>query len=227
MTHEPLIESTAVVFHEIQTGDYSKELSVITHPIHYDRKGQPMLGAGRVFSTSDKQRLADSLGRNLTRDVEFMDTQCLAGGAETLMWFSPRKGKRELCVIDEYLQVPLPSLVFLLHKGQLFVKAYKGDKRPDPKTRLYDAPLPNLYADASWCDGGNRLPGFPAQSDIERIERMFFESPFTGMHHTNIGGFTQMQPYFRSLAKKKVFPTSTLRGNDQALGQFLKRSSAR
>ena len=215
------VETTAILFHELHTGDYQSELSVVTHPVASDAKGLPVLGPGRVFSTADKQRLVNALNSEQSAKIEFLEARCIVSNVETMMWYRGREEKTEICVNGKYFKIALPSLVFLVHQGKLYVAAYKGEKRPTPDTALYDAPLPNLYSGGSWCDGGNKIPGFPSQADCERLEAMFFESPFTHMGGRDLPKKMSMGEYYGELETKKRYPTSTLHNSGRTLWQWL------
>lgn len=214
------LESTAIVFHKLNTGMHASALSVVTHELRSGTNG-PSLGPGRVFSTADKMALAQSLVDDLSAHVELLDERCLVANLETLMWYRPRQ-KTTVCVAGLEYSVPLPSLVFLCHRGKLYVRAYKGAGRPNGETLLLSAGLPNLYQSGSWCAGGNLLPSHPTQRDIERIEHLFFESPFTHpgsepMPH----GCKDMTEWFCALQSKRSFPMKSLPTSSQTLGRWL------
>lgn len=218
------IESTAIVFHHLQTGMSGESLSVVTHDFRQTDAG-PSLGPGRVFGTSDKMALARVLIDDLNTGIELLNERCIVANLETLMWFRPRANTK-LCVAGVDYTVPLPSLLFLCHRGKLYVRAYKGNKRPDQDTELYSAGLPNLYQHGSWCAGGNQLPSHPCQRDIEKIEAMFFESPFTHAGSEPLpGGALDMTSWFGSLQNKRSFPTRSLEPADMTLGRWINRVS--
>ena len=137
------------------------------------------------------------------------------------MWYRARGGKTEICINGRYFKIALPSLIFLAHQGRLYIAAYKGDKRPQQDTVIYGAPLPNLYQHGRWCDGGNKIPGFPSQNDCDRLEAMFFESPFTHMGLHELPGRAPMEDYYSALEAKKQFPNSTLKTDDRTLWGWL------
>jgi PRTRC genetic system protein B len=211
---QPSVHSLALVVHSANLGS-DQTLSVVAHDVHHqDRKS--MLGPGRVFSTRDKQELLGLLSGNLNMSLEMLDERCLAASQETIMWFKPR-GKQLVNVQGTELEVPLPSLIFLLHQRQLHIVAYKGNRRPDPDTKLLACGLPNVSRNGSWCSGGNAMPAHPTQSDIEGIERRFFLSPFThwtGNHVTDAG---DMEQFFHDLSEKRSYPVNKLAPATQPL----------
>jgi PRTRC genetic system protein B len=170
-----------------------------------------MLGPGRPFGHDDKTALMQCLTSYMNRDLEFLDATCLAASHQTLMWYRPRR-KTTVNIKGTEHVVPMPSLVFLLHKGQLSVAAYKGERRPERDTQLLNCGLPNIQSNTgNWCSGGNRLPDQPAQHMIERMEAMFFESPFTHFGYFRpCDADTSMEQFFEQIAKKQRFPMSAL-----------------
>lgn len=221
------IQSTALVFHQIRHGSQYRygdsDLSVIVHDVRHD-DSQPTLGPGRVFSNTDKQRLAEVLVEDLRVNVELLNPYCLSAAQQTLMWYRPR-GRQSLRFQHETLECPLPSLVFLAHKGQLYVKAYKGERRPDANTPLTSAGMPNTNHFGSWCSGGNTVADFPTQRDIERIEERFFLSPFTHMGSERLPhkGPENMEAFYRWLAGQRRYPSGSMVSSNLTLGQWLKR----
>lgn len=213
------VQSVALVLHKITVNNGDNELSVIAHDVHHTQ-GQSVLGPGRVFSTRDKQALTEILSNDLNRTLELLQPVCLAASHETLLWYRPRQ-RTTVCLQGQELAVPLPSLVFLCHQGQLYVMAYRGNRRPTPATRLFVSGLPNIQqALGDWCSGGNRLPEHPAQSHIERIETMFFRSPFTHWGSWSPDDNADITEWFTAMADKKTFPVSVLPSADQTLGQW-------
>lgn len=210
---QPSVNSVALIVHSATIGS-EKTLSITTHNVHHhDRKS--MLGEGRVFSTRDKQQLLSLLSDNLNMSMELLDEHCLAASQETLMWYRPR-GRQVVNIQGAEIEVPLPSLIFLLHRRQLHVVSYKGDKRPNRDTKLFAAGLPNIGCSGDWCSGGNRMPANPSQKDMEAIERRFFLSPFTHWTADPVKGAGDMEQFFHDLSKKRSFPVSKLRETQNA-----------
>jgi len=214
------IESTAIVIHHLQTGPSDAALSVVAHDVRQSDKG-PSLGPGRTFSSTDKLALARVLIDDLSASVELLDERCLVVNLETLMWYRPR-AKTTLCIAGVDYTVPLPSLLFLCHRGELHVKAYKGTKRPSADTELFSAGLPNLYKLGSWCSGGNRLPEHPGQESIAEIESAFFESPFTHSGNEPLpGNRDEMTGWFKLLQARRSFPTQALISSNLTMGKWI------
>lgn len=226
MNQQPSISSVALVVHSAQLGSETT-MSVVAHDIHH-RDTKSILGPGRVFSTQDKQSLISLLAEHMNTSLEMLNPLCLATSQETMMWYRPRS-KRLINIMGKELEVPLPPLAFLLHRRQLHIVSFRGDKRPDSDTKLYTSGLPNVYLDGKWCSGGNVLPANPSQKDIETIENRFFMSPFTHWNGGSANKAGDMEQFFTDLTDKRTFPTSRLKpvpsqgfhSDTQTLGRWM------
>ena len=214
------IESMALVIHHLETGINGNSMAIVAHEFRQSESG-PQLGPGRVFNSSDKRAMAKILVDEINTDIELLSECCLVSNLETLTWYRPR-AKASICMHGKDLNVPLPNLVFLCHKGKLFVKAFKGTKRPNFDTDLFSSSLPNMYEQGSWCSGGNRLPEHPTQRDIAKIETMFFESPFTHSGSEPFPG-TTIDTWLETLQEKQSFPIKALIPSRLTLGTWINR----
>ncbi len=105
-----------------------------------------------------------------------------------LMWLF-KKSVREL-TFSETNQIKnkrkiIPNLIFQVKNGELYVYAYKLDR--GLKTKIYYAPFHNIYNDGKVCMGNAKIDW--NISDLEEliihIEKMFFNSKFTHLNHSN------------------------------------------
>lgn len=214
------VQSTALIFHEVNTGPGDRTLSVVAHDVLYREQQSPVMGAGKVLDTEAKAKILQVLNDDVQRSPEFIEPATLFQDRETLVWYRVRQ-KTRVCLDGHNLSIPVPSLVFMLHRGHLYVRAYKGERRPSPDTHLICSGLPNLYANGSWCAGGNRLPERPSQRHMADVEGMFFESPFThdGSERPINGGGLD---WLRSLEGKPRFPIRQLPGTRHTLMSWIK-----
>ena len=217
------VESMAIVIHKASTGRFGDDiLSVVRHTIHH-HKETSVLGPGVVFSNEDRISLMEVLADQTRQPMELLDERVLMRGEETLVWYRPRQKTTVNTSGCEY-SVPLPSLVFACHKGQLYVMAYQGERRPKADTNLFWPGLPNIQSNAGqWCSGGNTVPSTPSQRQIERIEDVFFMSPFThwsaGIPQQADSDFVQ---WFAALSKQRRFPMKNLQDARANLNDWLK-----
>lgn len=171
------VESTALMIHQINHY-HESTLSLVVHDVRTDAQGRPSLGAGRVLDEACKQNIIEILDRDINRNQGFIRPELLLHEPTRMVWFRKRR-KTSINLAGEIITVPMPSLVFLLEQGRLSVVAIKGERRPQPTTRVFHSALPNVDVNGVWCSGGKQLPERPQQRHIERIETMFFEAPFT------------------------------------------------
>lgn len=204
------LASRAFVLHQAKFGEDEATFSILAHDV-FHQNGQSQLGPGRPFGHDQKSSLMSILSTYMQRDLEFLDAVCLAASHQTLIWYRPRQ-KTTINLRGTEIDVPMPSLVFLAHKGQLSIAAYRGERRPERDTKLLHCCLPNIQTNVGgWCSGGNQLPDMPSQHHIERMEKMFFQSPFTHWGHSRPSeAGDSMEDYFNALKGKPRFPTSQL-----------------
>ncbi len=104
--------------------------------------------------------------------------------------------------------VPLPGLIFICQPGKA-PRVYAATQRPaGPKSRVYKAPLANVYDDGRSCAGSNRYP-----AEVGAIPDSFFKSFFT--RGANLDRRSKTFPedvtqLWKSLDKKKKFPLDDL-----------------
>lgn len=162
----PDIKAKALImYHNIRT----HRLDLTSHDVvETDNAGEFTLGAGRAFSHEDKESLVDIL-MNVDTDVEFLNPRILVKSRSLLVWYTPPQ------IIDvQFKEVthtaPIPGLVYIVRAdGSLRCFAYKG-KRPNECTKLYRAPLGNVYSDGSFCTGNAKKPKDNAVASIEGWE---------------------------------------------------------
>ena len=117
------VKTLALLIHSVTASETNEQnLAVMAHDV-YHQGDQSILGAGRAFTTTDKRNLLEILSNDTSADMEFLEARCLASGKESLMWFRPRQ-KTTVDILGKSYTVPLPSLVFLLHKQNLYIAAY-------------------------------------------------------------------------------------------------------
>lgn len=213
MNHaQSTINSRALLIHQAKFGNDQDTFSILAHDV-YHHGGKSALGPGRPFGHDEKAALLSLLSNYMNRDLEFLDAYCLASSHQTLMWYRPRQ-KTTINVNGEEMKVPMPSLIFMVHKGRLYVAAYKGERRPERDTKLLNCCLPNVGGYGSWCSGGNPIPDLPTQHHAPKIEKAFFLSPFTHwgtfVPGEDDGRKIKIEAFFSDLKGKRTFPISLL-----------------
>jgi PRTRC genetic system protein B len=104
-----------------------------------------------------------------------------------------------------------PNLLFKLDDRELKIHSYKG--RITPKTKLYKAPFPNIYNDASLCFGNinvSNLIDDDVFTTILNIEHSFFNSGFNNMQSKNRTKVNTTELLKKLMDSNEKFPTTQL-----------------
>lgn len=212
------VESQALVLHKLD-----QHFSAVIHDIHYYDQG-PVMGAGRVMSASDQERLIEILSSQSNHTLAFVPDTLLAQDRQTLMWWRPA-GPAQLGFSAGMLTAHLPALVFCLHKGNLKVAALRSQERPTPDSKLYHSGFPNTSESGSWCSGGNRLPDEPNQGHMQRVQDTFLESPFTHGGGSAIKDESNVMDFWKNARRAKPFPVRRLLPMGKTLGDWIKEAA--
>ena len=133
-------------------------------------------------------------------------------GPEVAIWQSPKLWRvaieTKAFQPPERLKIPMPGLIFVCQPGRA-PKVYAAKSRPkSPESRIYHAPLFNIFEDGRTCPGTHKYP-----EDIAQIPNSFFTSFFTLT--ADFRGRSKRHPdsliaMWRELNGKKRYPVSDL-----------------
>lgn len=212
MLSHDITSQAMLIHHHEKTG----RVTITTHAVKEIDKGKGFtLGAGRAFSTHDKQALVELL-LNEEPALEFLPNNLLARGRGCLAWYRPAQ-LAQLPFPKEIITTPLPGLIFVAMDGKpLRCFAYAQTARPGPDTPLCYVPLGNVYQDGSFCTGNVELPTEILNEHIPVWERFVLES--TNTHEGSIQpvqgceNFAAMLVFYRDLAHagESIFPVERL-----------------
>ncbi|TXI07694.1 MAG: hypothetical protein E6Q76_08250 [Rhizobium sp.] len=186
------------------------------------------LGAGTPV---DARRAADMLAAiaGLTESC-WLTERMLSVSAISFTWYAPPMVRRMLWAVGSKTitqQVPYPGLILHVSNGAFSVFAYKGDGRPTPKTRLWNAPLANIYADGRMCFG-NITPPRPVPASVCAYEDALFNTRSTTPNHDRTLTKIKDEPmalyrFYADLAAAKcsTFPESRLVPHEGTAGGLL------
>lgn len=167
--------------------------------------------------TSDKSIFA-TITKLLPENVLFYDPR---PGKRKLVWYSKAKEYVLHGINKTAVKAKLPAFIFMLDDGDISIYATKtGTRRPDLKTALFHAPVPNVYNDGKICMGNVKKP----QNKIEIIdlieswEKAFWGSEFTGDLRDELFD-KELKAAIRS---KKQFPVKQLKPHKKTLNTLLK-----
>lgn len=226
----------ALIVHQLDQNLFergqSTNLLVTEHKIH-QRPGDtvPMIGAGKALSKSACRRVALQLAsigeRKDSSDVTFLPPNLLAASKSVLCWHEPPK-VRPMWFIEAGASVTVkwPHLVFIANESGLRVYAVSGNKRPTPDTKLYHAPLMNIYSDGWLCFGSASRPDSLAVDSIPEWNAAIFDSRFSHVNHDRtIKGAPTSAEHARWWRNRKGL-TLAPKASDMVLIKKLKLSDA-
>lgn len=160
-----------------------------THDI-LESQGKFHWQEGKPFVKQDLKELAVALGQKsfeplainglLPENVLFLKQSYFN---TSIVWYQPPM-KRKL-YFSKQLKLQnenynLPGLIFIAHQKELYVFAFKGKSKPTAQTKVYKAPLYNIYKDGQVCIGNTKeaLKKTELYAEIARHDKRFFNSRF-------------------------------------------------
>jgi len=212
--------------------DHGNRFMATVHGVvQKETDGTPLLGSGQLLSTAALRELAKQIGTSCP--AESLPENVIARTPELIAWWAPAtirpmffRDSSELAGISGKL-FPHPALLFVARNGTLFVRALPSNHRPGPDTRLVAAPYWNIDSNGAVCAGTMRAPKALTVASIPAWQQAFFQSEFT--HPGGAGRLTKRKggtaALWKSLARKKIFPRSTLI-EMEPLNEFLRKLEA-
>jgi len=212
--------------------DHGNRFMATVHGVvQKETDGTPLLGPGQLLSRVALRELAKQIGTSCP--AEFLPENIVARTPELIAWWTPaavrpmffRDGS-ELADVSGKL-FPHPALLFVVRNGVLFVRALSSHRRPDPDTSLAAAPYWNIDSNGAVCAGTMCSPKSLTVASIPAWQQAFFQSEFT--HPGGAGRLTKTKggtaALWKSLARKKIFPRSTLI-EMEPLNEYLRKLEA-
>lgn len=196
-------------------GDAHTVRHATLHDVQQDNN-EHALSAGVTLSPVEVKRLLEQIsGHTRSNEQKLIPDKVLSFGDEHLLWWV--KGKpgdmwfkvnRELPV---RYHVPYPNLVFLAIKGKLFVCAVKGKSKPKASTRLYHAPLFNIYSNTNVCTGSGDIPSTYNFDDIKKWEDLIFATNYSHTNHNHsLKGIENTVGFWREQQQQSKFDNTLL-----------------
>lgn len=212
----------AVLLHESRSHNGGPQAHWLTTHAVEEQESGPLIGPGRLLSEEDKRALIETLVGTLPRE-EFavLPPHVLAMGAVRIAWYVPGRVRAMHFNIKSRtfsLQVPWPTLVFLVSEGQLSLAALAEVSRPEAHTPLFHAPLMNLNEATRLCTGNAIVPRGSGLADCAGYEQAVYDTNFSHVNHPHtlrgakaISNEAHVR-FWRGLArtKAKAFPTDAL-----------------
>ena len=198
--------------------------------------GRPNIMPGRLLTESDMAALVKGVSSARAGVMtQWLDTSVLGKGPDRMIWWTP-PGKRPMFfeqstynkkTFDGGAVCPVPGLVWmLLAPKTLYVYAVKGDARPEKETKIWQAPLFNIWGRGQVCFGNTQLPGEEDALNTKAWEQTVFGSRFTHPNFTEadrlIKGVNPVNFWKRMVASPlDAFPENRLVGLPLTVGDLL------
>lgn len=205
MQQSTLTSEKAIIIHTLtdqpwtlvenyQSGDShhrqsTPSLALTVHDIKQSDKGAVM-GAGRVLSEADKQQLKDYLnGESEIRNC-WLPRNLMMLNSSQMVWYVPSR-KRSMHFRTggkvQHIDVNWPSLVFrFCASGTLYVAAYAGKGAPTVTTKLYHAPIWNIYDNTRLCTGSADTTNIIGVEAMAIWEAAIYDTLFSHSNHNKV-----------------------------------------
>lgn len=228
-----IVQKHAILIHQAKalSGGYSQyrtgDFLASMHDFVVNEKGESVIGAGRLMSKEDVESVLRSMLEMGKRKVSLLPPNVVSLSETHIAWTVPAQVRTMLFNITgmpmKKIDVPWPRLLMVANRnGKLAVAALKTNGRVGAKTKLYQAPLMNVYTNGNVCTGSATLPDECGIDQIKAWESVMFDSAFSHVNNPStlfLDGDKEKavdnKAHYRfwlSLSKKKVakFPAEHL-----------------
>ena len=174
---------TAIVFYGIR-GD--RQITAVTR----HRVNNGTLGLGEVINGDElAETVLQSNVTDSTSQFTLMPENIILDNHKFLIWYTKRKVMPMWFRTNRTFSVDVEwtPLLFIADKqsSSLRMLALANNSRPHLNTRLYYAPLMNIYHNHTLCQGTARLPEKVDSSCIDDCVATLTESVFTHVNHSD------------------------------------------
>jgi PRTRC genetic system protein B len=224
------VPTTAIIVYESRNNN----VFFSQHDVHVGDMG-PSIGSGSVLTKADAHKFTQYIANKSDLSGEVLLPSNVLMNAQTKlvwvrepeikkMWF--KVGKKKVSYT-----VPWPRLIYVATPNGLSVYAIKGRRRPTADTKLYHAPLMNIYDDGRVCLGSARMPERFDLSSIPDMEAIITDTLFSHTNHDytlkkrgkgEVSNTKHIQ-FWRNLHKDKAttFPNTALYDMELTLGEAI------
>lgn len=177
-----VVPTMALVFYNV-----NDKLAVLEHTVEFTDRGA-VIGAGRVLTASGVHgMLAKIVGQRESNG--FMPEGLLVNDPGVLAWVVPGQVRpmwfkgRATASKPRRVLVPWPTLLFVVRDGALSIAALEGPGRPRLDSKVFHAPLMNIYGSGEICLGSNTSTRIEGVESMPHWEKVVFDSAFTHVNH--------------------------------------------
>lgn len=216
----------------------SGTLVATSHPLTQSNHAPaPIIGAGHLLTESDTREVLQSMLDIVPAFTGFIPHDVLSQSSQHLAWtvkgsVRPMYFKLRGSTKTVTLNVPMPTLLFVAHAKGLSIAALSSTRRPSETTRLFHAPLMNIYSDGRVCLGSAKMPDNISIESRPAIENTIFKTNYAHTNHHNTLNLSkktsgkQHMAFWRKLHKSKatVFPKAALKPLGVSVASFIEGS---
>lgn len=179
--------------------------------------GKPVLSEGKPLTKRSLKKMLDlvlasdktvfaTVNKLLPENVLYYDPR---PGKLKLVWYNKSCIRQLIGINKRAVSAKLPAFVYIIDEDTIQIFAMKtGARRPDLKTQLFHAPLPNVYQEGNVCMGNVKKP----RASIEISDLITaWEKAFWGSEFTDFLWDDKAAKKLRTFIKqKKPFPNNEL-----------------
>jgi PRTRC genetic system protein B len=212
-----------LVIYKSQSGAYVEHFEIL------EVDGKKVLSEGKPLAKSTLKKMLDlvigsskgtyaTLSKLMPENILYYDPR---PGKVKMIWYNPAQERTLIGINKKPVKAKLPAFLYMLHEDDLHVYVMKtGAKRPDLKTQLFHAPLPNVYEDAHICMGSVKKPKNATEiSDLVKG----WEFVFWGSHFSDAVWDKETEKKLKDCIKsKKQFNPKLLTPHKQAIAHLIK-----
>lgn len=179
----------AVLLYAEKKGHYSGDEGMIAtvHEVSQDQHSRPRIRAGRPMKDADYTNMVRALAPKDRPEVVWQESNVLARGAGRTVWWTPamqramffKASSWSKTTFEGHALCPVPPMIWVATERDLFMYAVNEDTRPERNTKLYQAPLFNVWSSGKVCQGSTVLPPDELRGIPMEWEKSFFSSNFT------------------------------------------------
>lgn len=233
-TYSPV--QAVFLYQEENRSGHSNRTFATIHPVLV-ANGQAVMKAGRPANTADLKDLVNSLlsrGETSQASMQWNESMVLAQGLGRTIWYTPPQVRTLHFKCSQHVKphfdgagrCPLPGLVWMQMENSLFLWAFKGQERPNQDTKLFQAPLFNVWGRGQVCWGSSARVSNDQVGDPKAWEKAFFESAFSHPNFTEKNRLTRRTDpvkFWQRMLKTpmETFPETELVALDLKVGDLL------
>lgn len=213
---------TCISLYKVKEAQYGSGLNVITlkHPIEPNGKGGVSIGAGTPTELTKVIEALQSLetGKINSPLMGFIPEGVFYRMGAWSGWEVPAR-PAVINFKSRSVMLPMPRMLLFSNGKELRVCAIQGKVKISPRTKVFHAPLMNVYSNGNVCWGSVKKPeSHPDEIQMKAWETALLEGISTHVNHDHTLKLEGMEKvdtathtlFMLELAKQKQFPDKHL-----------------